>query len=172
MTKPPLLLIHGMWAKPRLWQHMLTTFEGAGYDVLNPPLPFHDIEPEAPPPTGLGACSLNDYVTFLVEQASKCETTPIIIGHSMGGLIAQLVATRINPPALILLSPAPAAGLFGAYPSVLRTMGALTLNWGYWKSPTLLSERAARYGIFNNVGPSETEEEIAALVHDLSLIHI
>ncbi|MGD8327029.1 MAG: alpha/beta hydrolase [Sphingomonadales bacterium] len=164
--KPPLLLIHGMWAKPRLWQHMTDAFEAAGYEVINPPLPFHDVEPGEPAPEGLGTCSLNDYVAFLEREAAKCEATPIIIGHSMGGLIAQLLAARISPPLLILLSPAPSAGLFALYPSVLRTMGALSLSWGYWNKPTMISEKAARYGIFNNVGEPEATQEVEALVHD------
>lgn len=166
MAKSPLLLIHGMWARPQLWRHMEGIFGQAGYDVINPPLPFHDVTPEDPVPEGLGDASLHDYVGFLEDVAKGLDQTPIVIGHSMGSLVAQLLAQKIQPPKLVLLSPAPSAGMFALYPSIIRTMAGIIFKWGFWHSPTLISEDAARYGIFNAVPEPEATNEINALIHD------
>ncbi|MFZ5610324.1 MAG: alpha/beta hydrolase [Pseudomonadota bacterium] len=163
---PPLLLIHGMWASPRLWRHMTPAFSAAGHEVLAPALPGHEATPGDPAPDGLGTLSLSDYVEALLAQAAKFTRPPVVIGHSMGGLLAQLVAAKLRPPALVLLSPAPAAGMFALYPSALRTLSGVMLKWEYWKKPTLLGAKAARYGIFNGVPEAEAKAEIAALIHD------
>jgi len=81
-------------------------FRAHGFDPLVPTLPRH--APEADP-SGL---SLLDYVSALEAEIDRQGWTraPVIVGHSMGGLLAQALAARRSTAALVLLAPAPLAG--------------------------------------------------------------
>ena len=166
MLKPPILLIHGMWSTPATFDRLRPVLEASGHATHAPVLPFHDRPASLPPPAELGRLSITAYVDFLVAEAGKLEAPPVILGHSMGGLLAQLVAARVAHAGLVLLSPAAAANAQAFSTDPLRTLKAVVTKWGWWESPTLCDADGARWGIFNGVAQAETEHEIAALVWD------
>ncbi len=166
MAKPPLFFIHGMWSRPQVWDKFRTYFEALGYECHAPALPGHDVSPSDPVPTLLASMSVKDYVDALEAAAQKCGQTPIVIGHSLGGLLAQLLAVRLQPPALVLLSTAPSSSVFALGLEPLRTLWPIAKQWGYWTRATLMPPAAAMYGIFNNVPQDEVEAEIKSFVHD------
>ena len=166
MTKPPLFFIHGMWSRPAVWDKFRAHFEPLGYECHAPALPGHDVSPADPAPALLAAASLKDYVDALEEAANACAAPPVIIGHSMGGLLAQLLAARVTHKGLVLLSTAPSSSVFALAFEPLRTLWPILKQWGYWTRATSLPPAAALYGIFNGVPHDEAEAEIKALVHD------
>lgn len=166
MLKPPILLIHGMWSTPATFDRLRPVLEAAGHATHAPVLPFHDRPASLPPPEALGPLSITAYVDFLVAEAGKLGTPPVILGHSMGGLLAQLVALRVPHAGLVLLSPAAAANSQSPGLDPVRTLKNVVLKWGWWERPTLCDEAGARWGIFNGVPEAETAAEIAALVWD------
>jgi pimeloyl-ACP methyl ester carboxylesterase len=165
-AKPPLFFIHGMWSQPKVWDRFRAHFEPLGYDCHAPALPGHDVAPSDPVPTMLAGASLKDYVDALEIDARKCSEAPIIIGHSLGGLLAQLLAVRVQPRALVLLSTAPSASVFALSYEPLKSLWPIAKQWGYWTRATLMPPAAAMYGIFNNVPQDEAEAELKSLVHD------
>jgi pimeloyl-ACP methyl ester carboxylesterase len=166
MSLPPLFFIHGMWSRPRVWDGLRARLEAGGYATHAPALPYHDVEPGGPPAPQLGEIGIGDYVAFLIDVVRQLGVPPVIVGHSMGGMLAQLVAERVQPAGLVLLSPGPTAstGSLGLAP--LRTTFGVTTQKGWWKKPTLIDRERARWGIFNEVPPEIAEREIDALIPD------
>ncbi len=101
--RPDILFIHGAFTRARRWDPWVSFFTAAGYRCIAPSLPAHD----PPDPRGLARLTFADYVTALAEVHSGFARPPIVIGHSMGGLIAQHLATRAECAALILISSTP-----------------------------------------------------------------
>lgn len=164
--KAPFLLVHGMWSRPRVWERIRTHFEAAGRQVLAPALPYHDLTPRDPVPTLLATLGLNDYVNALEEVLADFDQPPVLIGHSMGALLCQLLAARRPPRALVLLSTAAAGNIWSLGWEPLRTAWDIVTTWGYWHRAIMLPPAAALYGVFNNVPADEAAEEISELIHD------
>jgi pimeloyl-ACP methyl ester carboxylesterase len=170
VLKAPVLFIHGMWSTPTTFDRLCDALEDAGHITAAPALPFHDRPADLPPPPELGRLSITAYVDFLVAEAGKLAAAagrpPVILGHSMGGLLAQLVAVRAPHAGLVLLSPAAAANAQAPSIDPLRTLKNVILKWGWWERPTLCDAAGARWGIFNGVPEEVTSAEIAGLVWD------
>src|SRR5690606_28149935 len=109
--KPLLYFIHGMWAQPRIWDTLRAHFELQGYKTKAPALPGHDVTPDDPVPDDLEDLGLRDYVAALEADLREIEGPVVLIGHSMGGLIAQMLASRIAPAGLVLLGTAPSSSI-------------------------------------------------------------
>jgi pimeloyl-ACP methyl ester carboxylesterase len=165
-AKAPLLFIHGMWSHPMVWDRFVSHFSAAGYQCLAPALPGHDVGPNDPTPPVLAQLTLKDYCDSLVKIARDAPSPPVIIGHSMGGLLAQLTAAQVPHTALVLLSPAPSSSIFSLAPAPLKTLWPILSHWGYWNETTRVPRDQALWGIFNNVPPAEAEQAYAELRAD------
>lgn len=150
-NKPPVMLIHGMWSDGDTLHEVRDAFTEQGYQVEAVTLPYHRPRAEHTPESlaKLARTSLQDYVAFLVERASRFDRAPILVGHSMGGLLAQLTAARVPCDRLILLSSAAPAGINGLGLSVFRTLGVNLLRFPLWKQTTVLKLANVRYGVAN-----------------------
>src|SRR4249919_645044 len=91
-----IVLIHGLWMTPRSWEKWVERFEAQGHTAIAPSWP--GLEPEveavrADPSAleGLGVAEIADHYERIIRDL---ERPPIIIGHSFGGLIAQLLLDR------------------------------------------------------------------------------
>jgi pimeloyl-ACP methyl ester carboxylesterase len=127
--KPPVLMIHGAFCGPWSLEGLQQKFQAAGYAVTAPCLRFHD---QTPPPEALGTTGLADYIADLEEEIGHMGEAPIVVGHSMGGLLALQLASRIPVRALILLAP---SAPWGIPPTTLFEIGAaqaMHLRPGYW----------------------------------------
>jgi pimeloyl-ACP methyl ester carboxylesterase len=164
--KSPLMFIHGMWSRPRVWDRLSQHFESNGHQTIAPALPGHDVDPSDPVPAVLSQVGLRDYVDAMEKEARTLEAPPVLIGHSMGALLAQLLATRIPVRGVVLLSTAPSGNIMALGWEPLKTTWDIVSTWGYWTRAVMLPSTAALYGIFNNIPADEAEQEIRALVHD------
>lgn len=126
---PPVLMIHGAFCGPWSLQGLQEKFQAAGYSVTAPTLRFHD---GGRPPAALATTGLADYAADLEEEIRTLVSPPILVGHSMGGLLAQMLAARLKVRALILLAP---SAPWGVPPTTLFEIGAVQamhLHPGYW----------------------------------------
>lgn len=153
-----------MWSAPATFDRLRPAIEAAGHATHAPVLPFHDRPASVPPPAELGTLSITAYVDFLVAEAGKLGTPPVILGHSMGGLLAQLVAARVPHAGLVLLSPAAAANSQAPSLDPARALKSVYLKWGWWEKPTLPDAEGARWGFF--AGVPDADAQVAALVWD------
>ena len=163
---PPLFFIHGMWSTPATFARLRARFEALGHATHAPALPYHDRSPALPPPPELGVLTVEDYVQYLLAELARLPAPPVIIGHSMGGMLAQIVAARVAHAGLVLLSTAATAATPAIGLSPLRAVGGIARRWGWWRQPTLIGAEAARWGIYNGVPPEIASAEIAGHVAD------
>ena len=148
---PPVIFIHGMWCNHEAWYNFQPAFERAGFRTYAPVLRHHDMEPGTVPPAALGATSLRDYVNDLMTFIDTLGEKPVLVGHSMGGLLAQILAARGIAKAAVLLAPAAPAGIFAIRPGTIRIFAPLMLRWGFWRKPTFPSYRGVRWGVLSEM---------------------
>jgi pimeloyl-ACP methyl ester carboxylesterase len=153
-----LIMIHGMCVSAWCWDKFREYYEKKDYDSLTPILRFHDMPPERSPDQRLGSISLLDYVEDMQKELLQLPEKPIIIGHSMGGLIGQILAERQLVKALILLTPASPSGYLNFYPSQLKTFLSVQKKWGYWHKPWRFTFNETAYGILNLLPPAQQRE--------------
>jgi pimeloyl-ACP methyl ester carboxylesterase len=111
--RPSLVMLHGAFCGAWAFDEFREKFE-AGYAVHAPTLRHHDCGRE--PPRELGRTSLRDYAADLERLIAGLADKPILIGHSMGGLLAQMLAARGLARACVLLAP---SAPWGVLPSTM-----------------------------------------------------
>lgn len=106
-TGPPVLFVHGIFADARVWTDWLPRFAEHG-------LPAYAVNlrgrSDSKPVANIGAVSIEDFVDDAANVA-RMIGKPAIVGHSMGGLIAQRLAERDLVRAMVLITPAPPRGI-------------------------------------------------------------
>ncbi len=165
-SAPPIVFIHGMWSTPATFDRLRQRLEAAGYATHAPALPFHDRDPALPPPDELGALGLEDYIAFLAAEIARLPGPVIVAGHSMGGFLAQAVAARVGAAGLMLFAPAATAATNVPSLDPVRTLAGVVTRNKWWRSPTLIDARRARWGIYNGVPDDIATAEIYTLVWD------
>jgi len=88
------MLVHGMWSRPHVWDNFRQFFEARNYRVVVPALRHHDRSPDGTPHPDLGTTSLADYISDLACEIGQLDRKPLVIGQSMGGLLAHMLAAR------------------------------------------------------------------------------
>jgi pimeloyl-ACP methyl ester carboxylesterase len=119
MTSENILLIHGTWGSGGALGELVAGLEARGFTVHSPSLRHHGTPQEIDVWTSaqrVAKTGLLDYVADLVALVETMDSPPIIAGHSLGGLLAQLVAARVPNKGLILFGTAPAWGMFNIDP--------------------------------------------------------
>jgi non-heme chloroperoxidase len=161
-----IFMIHGMWGRAWYWANYKNFFEGKDYQCVTTTLRFHDMDPKETPNPQLGTTSLLDYAEDLEEEIQKLGVKPILMGHSMGGLLAQILGSRGLAKALVLLTPASPAGIMALTPSVIRSFWSPLTKWGFWKKPMQQTFEAAAYSILNLLPPEEQKETYGKFVYE------
>ncbi len=144
-----IVMIHGMWGGSWYWNNFKHFFEKRGYNCLTPILRHHDMNPKDLPNPDLGTTSLIDYALDLEEYIGNLDEMPFIFGHSMGGLIAQILCSRGLAKGLVLLTPASPRGINALKVSVLKSFFNIFTKWGFWRNPHRLSFKAAVYSMMH-----------------------
>lgn len=109
---PPLLFVHGAYAGAWCWsEHFMPYFAQAGFSCYAVSLRGHGASHGR---DQLAWHSLANYVDDLHEAVGHIGQAPVVIGHSMGGLIAQKYLERASIPGAVLLASVPPQGLLSA----------------------------------------------------------
>jgi pimeloyl-ACP methyl ester carboxylesterase len=123
-----IVFIHGMFVTPKSWDGWVKRFQAQGYAVAAPAWPLHEgpVESLRSPEQleKLGSLELADVVDHYRGILKSYPAKPIVIGHSMGGLVAQLLLTEGLAEAAVAIDSAPPKGVFALSASFLKS------NWG------------------------------------------
>jgi len=149
-----IFMIHGMFAGAWVWSNFKGFFEEKGYRCVTTTLRFHDIDQETPDPQ-LGTTSLLDYADDLEQEIRQLGVKPVVMGHSMGGLLAQMLGSRGLAKTLVLLAPASPAGILPLKLSAMRAFLSTVTQWGFWKKPIRPTFKEVLYSAFHLMPPEE-----------------
>lgn len=111
-SKTPILFVHGMWHSAWCWaEKFMPYFAEMGYETHALSLRGHG---KSEGGNKLRWASLSDYVNDVAQVANSLERPPIIIGHSMGGMIVQKYLEEHEAAGVVLLSSATPAGVIAS----------------------------------------------------------
>ncbi|WP_309055472.1 alpha/beta fold hydrolase [Streptomyces sp.] len=113
-TRPDtVVLVHGLWMTPRSWEHWVAHYERRGLRVLTPAYPGFEIEVEAlrAHPEVIAGLTVPETVDHLAAVVEALDRPPLIIGHSFGGTLTQLLLARGLGAAGVVIDSAPTEGV-------------------------------------------------------------
>ncbi len=155
--KPPVVFVHGLCLLASSWEPWRDYFEANGYSAVAPGWPDEPLtvvegrrRPELFAGTTIGQVA--EHVRAVIEGLSM---KPAIIGHSMGGLVAQQLAGQGLASATVPIDPAPFRGVLALPLSALKFFSAVLRNPSNRHRPLILSYDQFRYGFANAVDENE-----------------
>ncbi len=156
--RPPLLFIHGSCAQPAHFEAWANYFRAAGYTCLVPPLPGH-----APSdPAVLVTATFDDYVSAVRAVHATLDRPPVVIGYSMGGLVAQRLAATAECAGLVLLASATQWLLPPNWPMIFR---ALPYVWPVLSGqPFRIDDDTLRLLVVHHLARAEQDEALRDVV--------
>jgi pimeloyl-ACP methyl ester carboxylesterase len=151
------VFVHGGWVTPACWDPFVSFFESKGYRCLAPAWPGKDrpveaIRADPSPLIGLGIAELVDHFERIVRAL---EDPPILIGHSFGGLVVQVLLDRGLGAAGIAIDSAPPRGVPAFYPTSLLSVGRVLLVPFGWRKVVRWSFAEFRYAFVHTLEPGE-----------------
>ena len=161
----PIVMIHGMWCTGANFDRLAGGLKPRGHACHAPTLPAHEVGVAHPE---VGGKSLTEYLAFIEDfvERQHFPEAPILLGHSMGGLLAQQLAARIQPFALVLLTPSWPAGIYGVRGSTFVSFFRPLARWGWWRRPHKPSFHRAVVSVFNGVPRDKHVKLYDALVEE------
>jgi alpha-beta hydrolase superfamily lysophospholipase len=156
----PLMLIHGAWLSSGSWENFADHFAGRGFAVSAPEWPRKDgdvaeLREEADELKGLGLTEIVDHYEARIQEL---DAPPVLIGHSFGGLIVELLLDRGLGRAGVALSPAPPKGILVLPFSSLKAAAPALAHPSKWHGIVTLTLDEFTYGFVNTFSPEEAAE--------------
>jgi pimeloyl-ACP methyl ester carboxylesterase len=140
--RPPILFVHGAYTTAGIWEpHFMPYFSESGYGCHALSLRGHGASDGM-----LSWASLADFVEDLVQVIDTLDEAPVLIGHSMGGLVVQHALSKRKPRAAILLGSLPPSGL--GISAMHMSMMAPDALW--------------QLGLLQSLGPEAVSPEVMA----------
>jgi pimeloyl-ACP methyl ester carboxylesterase len=156
----PVVFVHGLWLLPSSWDRWAAVFEEAGYIALTPGWPDdpETVEEANAHPEVFANKTVGQVADHFAEVIGKLEQKPAIIGHSFGGLLAQILAGRGLSVASVAIDPAPFRGVLPLPISALKSASAVLGNPANLHRAVPLTYEQFRFGFANAVSEDEAKE--------------
>ena len=157
--KPPVVFIHGLWLLPSSWANWVSFFEQAGYAPLTPDWPDdpETVEEARTNPDVLAKKTLKQVADHTAEVIDRLEKKPLVMGHSTGGLVAQMLAGRGLSAATVAIDPGVFRGVLPLPASVLKGVGPLLIDPRTRGRAITLSFDQFKYGWTNALDEDESK---------------
>lgn len=158
-TKGTIVLIHGLWLSSRSWEHWVDRYAEAGYQVVAPGWPGMDVDVDVlrKDPSvmnGLGVVEVADHYEKLIRQL---DAPPILMGHSFGGLLVQILLDRGLGSAGVAIHPAPPKGVLRLPISALRASFPVLGNPANRKRTVSLTPDQWHYSFTNTMNEADSK---------------
>jgi len=160
-------MIHGAFCGGWAFAGWRTIFESHGYRVETPTLRHHDCGSN--PPDALGTTSMLEYAQDLETLLKQVGEEAILIGHSLGGLLAQMLAARRTLHALVLLAPSAPWGMVPSTAFELFSAQALYFAGGFWQTTLKPHRWIAAANALDLLDESERDAVFARFVPESGL---
>jgi len=153
----PLILIHGAWLSARSLENFADYFEKHGYAVSAPEWPrkhgdVEELRANGDEVAGLGLDEIVDHYEALIRALDQ---PPVLIGHSFGGLIVELLLDRGLGRAGVAISPAPPKGILVLPFSSLKAASPALGHPSKWHGVVTLTPEEFTYGFVNTFTPED-----------------
>ena len=159
-NKPPIVLIHGLWMTPRSWEGWVKRFERAGHTVLAPSWPGFagEVEELRRDPSSMKNLTFRKIVDNYERIIRSLDASPIIIGHSLGGIVTQLLVDRGLGCAAVPVAPGQPAGVPVLPWSTVRSGFSVLGNpFTFFGAPPI-SPKQFQYAFCNNLTAAEAQK--------------
>jgi pimeloyl-ACP methyl ester carboxylesterase len=159
-TATPVVFIHGLWLLPSSWANWADLFERAGYAPLTPDWPDDPatVDEARANPDVLAKKTLKQVADHTTEIINALDRKPAVIGHSTGGLLAQMLAGRGLSAATVAIDPGVFRGVLPLPASVLKGVGPYLVNPLTRGRAITFTFDQFRYGWANALDEKEAKE--------------
>jgi non-heme chloroperoxidase len=156
----PVVFVHGLWLLASSWDRWSEVFQAAGYTTLQPGWPDDPAthEEAIANPDVFAEKTIGQIAEHYEEIIGGLNRKPAIVGHSFGGLLAQILAGRGLSAATVAVDPAPFRGVLPLPFSALKSSGVVLANPANRHRAVPLSLEQFRYGFANAVSEQEAKE--------------
>jgi len=156
----PVVFIHGLWLLPSSWDRWMAVFAEAGYATVNPGWPDdpETVEEANAHPEVFAHKTVGQVADHYSEIIGHLNKKPAVIGHSLGGLLVQMVAGRGLAAATVAIDPGPFRGVLPLPISALKSASPVLGNPLNHRRAVPLTYDQFRYGFANAVSEDEARE--------------
>lgn len=158
--RQPVVLVHGLWLLHSSWDAWKTHLEEQGYAAVavDWPRDAADVAAARADAGALSGTSVRDVADHVQEVIEGLDRAPVVIGHSFGGLLAQIIAGRGLAAATVAIDPAPSRGVLPLPLSSLKAAFPVLGNPRNHGRTVTLTYDEFRYGFANAVAEDEARE--------------
>jgi non-heme chloroperoxidase len=156
----PVVFVHGLWLLPSSWDRWATVFEAAGFTALTPGWPDdpETVDEANAHPEVMAHKTVGQVADHFDEIIRALTMKPVVIGHSFGGLLAQILAGRGRASATVAIDPAPFRGVLPLPLSALKSAWPVLGNPANRNRAVPLTFDQFRFGFANAVSEQEAHE--------------
>jgi non-heme chloroperoxidase len=158
--RTPLVLIHGLWVLPSSWANWVDFFQQAGYAPLTPDWPDdpETVEQARANPDVFAKKTLEQVAGHTTDIINALTKKPVLMGHSTGGLVAQMLAGRGLSAATVAIDPGVFRGVLPLPASVLKGIGPFLLDPRTRGRAITLTFDQFKYGWTNALDDQESKQ--------------
>jgi pimeloyl-ACP methyl ester carboxylesterase len=158
--KTPVVFIHGLWLLPSSWNNWVEYFEQEGYAGLTPDWPDdpETVQEARANPDVLAKKTLKQAADHTEEVIGRLDKKPAVMGHSTGGLLAQMIAGQGLSAATVAIDPGPFRGVLPLPVAALRSASPVLRNPLNRGRAITLTLDQFKYGWANALGDEETKQ--------------
>jgi pimeloyl-ACP methyl ester carboxylesterase len=158
--RTPVVFIHGLWLLPSSWANWAALFDEAGYAAITPAWPDdpESIDEARANPEVFAKKTLGQIADHTAEVIGTLHKKPAVMGHSTGGLLAQIIAGRGFSAATVAIDPGPFRGVLPLPVSALRSAGPVLANPLNRGRAVTLTLDQFKYGWANALDDAEAKQ--------------
>jgi pimeloyl-ACP methyl ester carboxylesterase len=163
---PEIVFVHGMYLNGRSWQPWIDRASARGYTCHAPSWPYHEGEPKALREhidPGLGSLTFGAITEHLKRFIDERPERPVLIGHSIGGLLVQKLVNEGRARAGVSISPAPPRGVLSFDPWFVRS-NFPHLNPLAGNKPVIMTRKRFHHTFCNTMSTAESDENFERYV--------
>ncbi|GGG11467.1 alpha/beta hydrolase [Rhodococcoides trifolii] len=155
--KQPVVFVHGLWLLDSSWDRWAAFFEDSGYVAVTPGWPDDpdNVEEARRDPDVFAGKSVGDVAAYQQAVIERLNVRPVIVGHSFGGVLVQILAGRGLAAATVAISPAPSRGVLPLPLNALRAAAPALSNPANRHRAITLTYDQFRFGFANAVDEDE-----------------